>query len=1123
MIPNDATAKQIEAADPTRSTWLSANAGSGKTRVLTDRVARLLLAKTRPENILCLTYTKAAASEMQNRLFQRLGEWAMMPANKLRQDLADLGIGTVIDDAYLREARTLFAAAIEAPGGLKIQTIHSFCAGILRRFPLEAAVSPQFKEMEDRAAEILRDEVLDDMAQEDPDALTLFARHYTGAALPKFLDEIAGRKSAFLSSLTPDELAKSFALQSNYSPADAVEIAFQGGEEGLVDDLVDACLKAPASYQKMARELKALNLKSPDITTLEGVFGLLLYADKSSKSRNWPQSNHTKAVETLAHLADDMHAWMDRTAEAYDCLIRIEAAEKTRALFAFATSFVRRYEAKKAQRGLLDFDDLIGKAKALLQDPLVAQWVLFRLDGGVDHVLVDEAQDTSPDQWDIVRLLTQEFSTGLGANPDRERTVFVVGDKKQSIYSFQGADPEGFDRMRDHFYSKLAQVKKTLYTSGLRYSFRSSDAVLRLVDQTFTADMTEGLEPDIRHLGFKSDMPGRVDLWPAIEKTQKPEDRAWDDPVDKRGETNHLVVLARQIAGEIKRMIATEYLPVKDRNDTGWSRRKITAGDILILVQRRSDLFHEIIAACKEAGLDIAGADRLKLGGILAVKDITAVLAFLALPDDDLSLAAALKSPLFGWSEKELYDLAHPRPQGQSLWEALRKTNPKPATMTILDDLRRQADYMRPYDLMNRLLIRHNGRKNLLARLGHEAEDGIDALLSQALGYEQSDVPSLTGFLSWLATEEVVVKRQPDSAGDRIRVMTVHGAKGLEAPIVILPDTAKRKRDLRNDLLVDENTVYWKPKSELMPDMLDAVKEDMLSARDREQRRLLYVALTRAESWLIIAAAGETGTGQDSWHATLTEAMAHLDCVDHVAPFGPIKRLLRGDWDTGNIRAATATNEMLPPSPAFGDALPDIPLRVSPLSPSELGGAKVMPGEVDDTNTDHALAWGRIIHLLLELLPDVAGENRSALGLSIIQNHPDAGLVPDHVALLAEATALLDAPDLSWLFKAGLAEVPISASLAALGGQRISGIIDRLILSDNTIIAVDYKSNHLTPSSPEDTPLGLIRQMAAYRDALAQIYPSHHIKTVILWTKTGAITELDDETLDNALAGLSLM
>lgn len=1123
MTHDDATLRQIEAANPKQSTWLSANAGSGKTRVLTDRVARLLLDGTKPENVLCLTYTKAAASEMQNRLFQRLGEWAMMPADKLCKQLVEMGATANADEAFLAQARKLFAAAIETPGGLKIQTIHSFCAGVLRRFPLEAEVSPQFKEMEDRTATLLRTEVLDEMVSgPHADAVAAFAHHYTGAEVDMFLSAITGRRAAFLKPPTEAELSAAFGIPAGASVQDTVDVAFVGGEDGLVDDLVDACKGTSKTYETFAANLKTLNLVTPGLADLENLFSMFLYAaDQTSKSRNWPQAAHKKAVEAVAHIIDDIHAWMDRTEDAYDYLKRIRALEKTRALFKFATPFVKAYEAKKTARALLDFDDLIRKAKALLDDSTVAQWVLFRLDGGVDHVLVDEAQDTSPDQWDIVRLLTQEFSTGLGSQPERERTVFVVGDKKQSIYSFQGADPEGFDRMKDHFARELGKVKEDLQDSELLYSFRSSSAILKLVDQTFKGDMAEGLGDRIEHLAFKNDMPGRVDLWPMVEPSEKPEEREWDDPLDLKGRSNNKVVLAKQIASQIKRMIDHETLPVKEKGDAEWSRRKITPGDFLILVQRRSDLFDEIISACKAAQLEIAGADRLKLGGELAVKDIAALLQFLALQDDDLSLAAALKSPLFGWSEKQLYDLAQPRKKGQSLWEALRTSNSHDATLSILHDLRNTSDFLRPYDLINRLLIRHDGRKNLIARLGHEAEDGIDALLSQALGHEQSDVPSLTGFLSWLQTEDVTVKRQMDSAGDRIRVMTVHGAKGLEAPIVILPDTTKRKREVRSDLLVSDGTVFWKPKAKAMPQALRDVQEDMLDAQDRERRRLLYVAITRAENWLIVAAAGEDAKNEGSWHTAISDVMDHLDSVTVDAGFGPIKRFSTLDWDAGPIKTVARQAAQKTPTPEFSDVLPDIVEKSKPLSPSDLGGAKILTGETHTDASDMALAWGRLVHLLLEHLPQTDRENWRVTANGLIKNQPDAGLIPDMKALVDEAIETLSHPDFSWIWKDGLNEVPISATLSTLGDQRIFGIIDRLIVRENDVIAIDYKTNRAVPDAPNETPDGLVRQMAAYRDALRLVYPSHSIRLLLLWTKTCTTTELADDMLDGALKGVT--
>jgi ATP-dependent helicase/nuclease subunit A len=1126
MIPNDATRRQIEAADPTQSTWLSANAGSGKTRVLTDRVARLLLAGTRPENVLCLTYTKAAASEMQNRLFQRLGEWAMMAKPALHRQLVELGTEAAIDDDYLSRARTLFASAIETPGGLKIQTIHSFCAGVLRRFPLEAEVSPQFKEMEDRAAQLLREEVLDEMATGNhADAVAGFARHYTGAEVGKFLAAITGRRSVFLSPPTPDDLAQKFDIPKGLTLSGLIDAIVGPDDLDTIQSLIPICLASGANDQKAAIKLQAINCNTPpdmaDLAVMENVF--LFGKDAKNPYGAKIDSFPTKAVRAAnPDLIDELSDLMQRIEDGRDTRWCWLALEKTSALIAFAAPFVQGYETKKIQRAALDFDDLISKAKALLEDPAVAQWVLFRLDGGVDHVLVDEAQDTAPDQWDIVRLLTQEFSTGIGANPDRMRTVFVVGDKKQSIYSFQGADPEGFDRMSVHFSGELAKVDKPLHKLELLYSFRSSAAVLQLVDQTFKGEMAEGLGDHIEHRAFKDGMPGRVDVWPVIEPSEKPEERDWDDPVDLKGRTNHKVVLAAQIAAEIKRMIAQETLPVKSVDGTEWSRRNITPGDFLILVQRRSDLFSEIIAACKAAGLDIAGADRLKLGGELAVKDISALLQFLALQDDDLSLAAALKSPLFGWTEKQLYDLAQPRKKRQTLWEALRKSAAHEDTLAILHDLRNRADFLRPYDLINRLLIRHGGRRNLIARLGHEAEDGIDALLSQALGYEQSAVPSLTGFLTWLQTEDVVVKRQMDSAGDRIRVMTVHGAKGLEAPIVILPDTTKRKRELRGDLLTSGGHVYWKPKSDVMPQALRDIQDDMLDAQDRERRRLLYVALTRAENWLIVAAAGDVGKDEnDSWHGTVSNALDHLDAVDHLTPFGMIKRFSRWEWDAGAMIVTPKVSASYTVMPVFGDTLPDLPDRSKTRSPSDLGGAKVMTGETHTESSDLALAWGRIIHLLLEVLPEMDPTTRPDAAKGLANNHPDAGLIPNVDDLITEALATLDAPDLSWVFASGLAEVPVSATLPSLGHDRMYGIIDRLIVTETDVIAVDFKSNRVVPKTPEQTPDGLVRQMAAYRDALKQIYPNHRIRTLLLWTKTTTTMELPNAMLDAALDGVT--
>jgi ATP-dependent helicase/nuclease subunit A len=1109
MIRDAATQRQVDAANPQISTWLAANAGSGKTRVLTDRVARLLLEDVSPQNILCLTYTKAAAAEMQNRLFKRLGAWAMMPDEALRDDLRRLGVDRMIDADQLRAARTLFARAIETPGGLKIQTIHSFCAAVLRRFPLEAGVSPQFREMEDRAAQLLRAEVMDALVQgEAADAVTGMLHHFTGDDLAKLTAEVARHKAAFLRDTGSAIIATTLGLGPDPRRDDAFAIAFSGEEPEIAQEMAELFASQSATYKTLSRDLLALNLKDPDWTVLEALFKRLLYADNTSKSRNFPQSNHGKAVEAMAPIAEAVHAWMDRVAAAKQHLFAMDAYDRTLALYRFGRAFVPAYEARKLAMGALDFDDLISKARALLTDPAVAQWVLFRLDGGIDHVLVDEAQDTSPAQWDVVETLTQEFATGAGSRPNRERTVFVVGDKKQSIYSFQGADPAAFDKMKAHFRAAHDAIGKPFEATSLDHSFRSSQAILSVVDATFTGEQAAGMDDALTHIAFKDQMPGRVDLWPVIDAAKTEDTRPWYQPVDQPGEADHHVQMAQRIADQISHMIAHETIPEEDGNSGSYKRRRITAGDFLILVQRRSDLFAEIIRACKAAGLNVAGADRLRVGAELAVKDLAALLSFLALAEDDLSLAAALRSPLFGWSEQDLFTLAHHRGEKQFLWDALRNA-PHPDTLAILDDLRGKADFLRPYDLIARILTRHDGRRKLLARLGPEAEDGIDALLSQALAYEQTGVPSLTGFLTWMQTDDLEVKRQMDSQGDKIRVMTVHGAKGLEAPIVILPETMKRRNEFKGEILPAPDCVIWKTPSAATPAAALALREAVLAKQDEERLRLLYVAMTRAEKWLIVGASGDVGEDMDSWYNIVAAGMKARQAETAMAGDLQVQRVAYLDWDGLDLvdKPGVAAPEMV--VPVF-DPLPDVP-SAKTISPSDLPGAKVLAGDLADDDAD-AKERGTLIHLLLEHLPRAAPADRAGLGHA---------LVPVDPTLTDSVIRLLDQSGLTHLWgDDALTEVPITADLATLG--RVHGTIDRLILTPSTVLAVDYKTNRLVPGSPAQTPLGVLRQQAVYHAALRQVFPDRQITVAILWTATAQLMHLPEPLLQETMTGLAM-
>jgi ATP-dependent helicase/nuclease subunit A len=1092
-----AAAAQITAANPSVNVWLVANAGSGKTRVLTDRVARLLLRGVDPQNILCLTYTKAAAAEMQNRLFKRLGEWAMAPEADLLQNLADLGEDEGLSARRLGLARQLFARAIETPGGIRIQTIHSFCASLLRRFPLEAGVSPAFTEIDDRSAALLREEIFEEMASGAGAALLDAVLPDAGEDMEGFIGQIVLRRADLARAPDAATLRAAFGLSEDYDEAALFGEVFLGGEASLLARLTAALLAGSANDAKAERRLAGVAAYAESLELLEVLEGILLTGAGAkepftAKAGSFP----TKATQVvLAAEMPALEALMLRVEEARPRRMALKAMRQAERLHRFAEAFLTRYEAAKDLRGWLDFDDLIVRATALLTNPEVAPWVLYRLDGSIDHVLVDEAQDTSPAQWQIINALTAEFTAGEGAR-GAARSLFVVGDKKQSIYSFQGADVAAFDGVKAQFKARFAGADATLVERPLVHSFRSSGAILQVVDRAFMGGREASLGGAFGHQPFHERMEGRVDLWPPVPKPAKPEPHDWFDPVDLPAEDDAAVVLARQIADEIARMIR-QGVQIPDDPKAGGFRR-VRPGDVLILVQRRKDLFHEIIRACKARGLPIAGADRLKLMEELAVRDILALLHFLNTPEDDLALATTLRSPLFGWSEQRLFTLAQGR-EGY-LWERLRAAD-APETLDILADLRDRAEFLRPFELIDRLLTRHHGRARLLGRLGEEAADAIDELLSQALAYERTEVPSLTGFLVWMEAGDVEAKRQAEGEGSQIRVMTVHGSKGLEAPVVILPETADR--DLREqDALIPmgDGVVAWAGRQDENPPPLATVKEARRAAREAENLRLLYVALTRAKCWLIVAGAGECGA--ESWHGIVAQAMDGLPCTD--LPGGG-RRYQQGDWaeDTGVPGEARAVTRVDLPGWSLVPA-GAAPAEPRQYRPSLLGGAKAVGAQPVDPEED-VLARGTLLHLLLEHLSDADSADWPALAEAM-----GAG-----GALLDEAAAILRDPGLAWLFGPGsMAEVALSAPW---NGGVLAGSADRLVVTPDRVVVVDFKSNAEMPSGPEDVPESYLRQLGAYAHILGGIYPGRRIETAILWTKGPLYMPVDPEIVREAL------
>ncbi len=1138
--PRDPGREQRRAANPAASVWVAASAGSGKTKVLVDRVLNLLLAGTPPGRILCLTFTKAAAAEMANRIAERLGLWATASGPELGEDLTALSGRSPAPEVPAR-ARRLFAEVLEAPGGMKIQTIHAFCQALLKRFPLEAGVAPHFEVMDERdAAEAM------DAAR---DHLLALARRDGDPDLAAALAEVTARThETRFSDLVKDiarergRLRRMIERRGGVEGLIAATRARLGVGEGETETSILAAACAETAFDGPGLRDAAQTLPSGKPTDVEraGIMAAWLGNPSAREATfaDYGRAYFTKDGEPLKRLITKaiderfpevkpiLEAETERLQRVCERLRTARVADATGALLRFSSALLDAYRRHKEARAQLDYDDLILIARRLLEGNGQAAWVLYKLDGGLDHLLIDEAQDTSPDQWAVVESLTGEFFAGRGSRPDETRTVFAVGDRKQSIYSFQGADPVAFEEMRSLLRDKVRAVGAEWDDVPLNVSFRSTRAVLDAVDRVFARSPARdgvALEgEDIRHVEWRRGQGGLVEVWPPVDPRPADEIPAWKPPVERLRGDSPETRLAGLIAWRIEAMIRTgERLPARDR--------PIRPDDILVLVRRRRGFVDDLVRALKKLGVPVAGADRMVLAEQMAVMDLTALGRALLLPDDDLTLATVLKGPLIGLSEDELYTLARNRGD-RTLWAALRGREGEASVFgracATLTGLLRRADFLPPHELYAHILGEMGGRRLLVRRLGADALDAIDEFMALTLSYEASHVPSLQGFLHWAGDSSTEIKRDLDlGGGNAVRIMTVHGAKGLQAPIVFLPDTLQAPAQ-RPSLLWEgqgaDSLMFWAPLRADEDRVCQSLREVSDRDRDREYRRLLYVAMTRAEDRLYVCGWNtKKAPPAGCWHDLVREAVEPLAVPVEAPEFeGEAKPVLRF------VSAQTAKPETEPEETRIAveaDALPewartpppDEPRPPRPLAPSRADDEPAVRSPFGAEGV--RFRRGQLVHRLLQSLPDVALERRAAVARRYLDRAASDWPPPIREATVAEVLAVLEHPDAAPLFGPGSrAEAPV---VGLIGGRVVSGQVDRLVVTETAVIVADYKTNRPPPGHPDGVAPLYVRQMAAYRAALERIYPGRPVTCLLVWTDGPSVMTLPSARLDEERDG----
>jgi ATP-dependent helicase/nuclease subunit A len=1135
---------QRGATDPTASVWVSASAGTGKTKVLTDRVLSLLLANTPPHRILCITYTKAAAAQMNAILTDRLGKWTIADDEALRQDLISV-LGRAPDESESVLARRLFALVLDSPGGLNILTIHAFCQSLLSRFPLEAGIAPHFSVVDERdAGELLaaaREEVLlrargdgGDLAE----ALAEVTRHvdergFTG--LFQSLTDSRGRLAAVRERL-PSVAAATAAIHDllGLAPDETAErIAARASAEGAFDAAgLRAAAAALAAGSRSDQARADVVSRWVGATAAERARRFDAYAEALLTKGEPPTVRRQLITKAASEKFPRAAAVLEQEAERLLAVVFRRRAAVTAAassaLLVLGTALLEAYQRQKDARALLDYDDLIVRTSRLLEREGGASWVLYKLDGGIDHVLIDEAQDTSPDQWRIIRALTAEFFAGEGARRGG-RTIFVVGDVKQSIFSFQGADPDAFLANRQWFDGCVRGAGQIWRQFGMQVSYRSTRAVLAAVNDVFaTREAAEGVAldgMDIQHQVWRQREGGAVEVWPPLEPRQSDPGEPWKPPIERVAGDSPEIRLAGLVARRIAAMTdGSERLPA--------AGRPIEPGDIMVLVRRRTAFVEELVRKLKERNVPVAGVDRMVLSEQMAVMDLVALARFVLLPSDDLNLATVLKGPLIGLEEEQLFRLAYGR-RG-SLWHALaQQRGEEPAFAEAyhrLHDLLSVADFAPPFEFFARVLGPLGGRRKLLARLGRDAEDPLTEFLDLALTYERHHAASLQGFLAWLTAGRVEVKRDLEQApSGAVRIMTVHGAKGLQAPIVFLPDTLQVPRDRAVPLWAEApggRLPLWPPRKEDTEPVTDGERRRAAARQRQEYRRLMYVAMTRARDRLIVCGwRGKQKEPDDCWYHLIRRSL------EAASPGNGLERVedrflaAAPEIDDAQILRLTCPQEGVPPPPQApaptppsslppwvrqpAPAEPDPPRPLTPSRPTEDEPPVLSPLAGDG---GFRFRRGRLIHRLLQSLPEIAAANREAAARAWLDRPAQRLDRASADEIVREVLAVLAHPDLAPMFGPGSqAEVPLAGAIA---GRVVSGQVDRLLVADREVTVLDYKSNRPAPRAVGEVPAIYLRQMAAYREALRAVYPGRAVRCVLLWTDGPLPMVLPDRLLD---------
>ena len=1107
MSNDPSLANQRLAADPLSSVWLSASAGTGKTTVLVSRLLRMFLSGVEPSKILCLTYTNAGAVEMQGRIFARAKSWATLGDEALEAELENL-LGEISGDE-LRDlaprARKLFSRLVDSPLPLKIYTIHAFCQSVLKRFPLEAGVSPHFEVAEEMEAGILLAEAYRSLV-----AKMRGAKDGEGIRLMDDFEFIAANLSEYeFESLRAEIVGsreKFAALLGKYGTGERLAAALRQRIFSPFPNIPDDFINDPDLYLKnviskipeeLIRNFIAALGNASTATARENSAALSAFMALGSEDGKLARFGDYKGVfvtgdgavrkgfipaevkKSAPSLVDGLEAEAERIRAAVAFVRCAFVYRMTVAVANVGLSLMRAYARLKDERGMMDFSDLIEATRRLFERPDISGWILYKMDGGVSHVLIDEAQDTSGAQWSIVGILTEQFFT-TARSKDDVKSVFSVGDRKQSIFSFQGADIALVEKYRELFRRRVEDGGFEFRDLPMNRSFRSAGNILRVVDRVIGEGARAGgvlaRGETLEHVPHRSDIEGYVELVP-LAKAYAGEEFYFKPPVEVVEARNPKVDLSGMVAEKIRRIVNEGVRP----------------RDIMVLVQKRSSAKY-LLARLAGLGVPTSGQDKMRLARSIVAEDLMSLLKFAVSPYDDLSLCEALKSPLFGLSDDDLFELCFGR--AGTVFDAMSKNPEYESTYEILCGLVELGRIKTPFLFFDHVLKVLGGRERFLARFGRAADDILNEFMGRCLFYDRSRMgKSLVDFLRWFESSDMEVKRDMEASGDVVRVMTVHGAKGLEAPVVFLFDANLADAPLRDRILWSDGLPFFKSSDfKSIDGNFRRMYEAQKAAGLGEFYRLLYVAMTRARDRLYVCGwEAKKGEREQSWYGCVREALESFPDARRVPD--ELLRAKGAEFFDPEVLALGRVEPRATPAPREEKKPPPVPQffyeKVSPGKGRFAGPTAGTSPLAPPDDGSKAASRGVMIHELLEKLAGLAPGNYART----------AHAYP--AELVETAAAILQNPEFGFIFEnKSYSEVELAY---VEDGESKAARIDRLVFAPDAIWIIDYKSDAKAPAVP---PENYVRQLGLYKSLVAKIYPGEKIRAAILWTAAPKLVEI---------------